>query len=104
MPTLFVTCRSCGTEFPTRIGEPTSGPSGVIISGLLLKCPKCGKPDQYSTADFHVPAGMEGPPPEGTSTAAPSPAEEHSAKNSEAQEKYAGFGVVPPENRSTHPS
>ncbi len=102
VPTLFVKCRACDHEFPTRIGEPEGGPSGVIISGLKLRCPKCGHEDQYSTHDFRVPSTRKGPAPGGKSEAEPNPAAEHAAKQDEAQEKLEGFSVVKPEGRSPH--
>ena len=104
MPTLFVKCRSCGNEFPTPIGEPKTGSSGVIITGLRLGCPKCGHEDTYSTADFHVPAETAGAPAGSRDKAEEDLATEHKAKQSGAQEKYAGLGVVKPESRSTHES
>lgn len=100
MPTLFVKCRACGTDFPTRIGEPKTGvPGGVIISGLKLRCPKCGKEDQYSTQDFHVPVDTTGPPGGGRAKAEPNPTSEHEGHEEAAQQKEAGHGVVPPEDR-----
>src|ERR1700691_4156072 len=104
MPTLCVKCRKCGTEFPTPIGEPKAGASGVIITNLQLRCTKCGTDDQYSTADFHVPAETSGPPAAGRSADDPDLANEHAAKQEAAQEKLAGFGVVPPEKPSTRSS
>ncbi len=100
MPTLFVKCRSCGEEFPTPIGEAETGHSGLIISGLMLRCPKCGHDDRYSTADFHLPVGDAGSPVEGKSTSEPNPTTDHEAVQEAAQEKLAGAGVVPPEGRA----
>ena len=102
VPTLFVKCRKCGSEFATPIGEPKTGASGVIISGLQLRCPECGHDDQYSTADFHVPADSKGPPSGGRGSAQEDRSTEHEAKQDAAQEKLAGYGVVSPEGRSPH--
>jgi DNA-directed RNA polymerase subunit RPC12/RpoP len=102
MPTLFVKCRACGQEFPTPVAEPSTGAAGVMISGLQLRCPKCGHPDQYSTADFHVAPGSGGPPSGGGGTAQENLTSEHEAKVEGAQEKLSGYGVVDPEDRSTH--
>jgi hypothetical protein len=102
MPTLFVECRACHQEIPTPIAEPNQGPSGVMISSLRVHCPKCGQDGEYSTADFHVPAGTEGPAPGGRVTAHEDLASEHAAQLEGAQEKLAGLGVVQPESRSTH--
>lgn len=104
MPTLFVKCRACGHDFPTRVGEPETGPSGVIVSGLRLRCPKCGKEDQYSTADFHFPGGTASPPSGARATDESGGAAGHEAKQHAEQEKLAGYGVVPPEDRTTHES
>jgi hypothetical protein len=100
MPTLFVKCRACGQEFPTPIGESEPGHSGVIISGLSLRCPKCAAEDQYSTADFHVPVGSKSSPAEDGTPTEPDLASAHHAQQGAAQEKLAGAGVVPPEGRS----
>jgi rubredoxin len=100
VPTLFVKCRTCGHEFPTPIGESATGRSGVIISGLVLRCPKCGADHPYSTSDFHIPSGISGPPSGGRNTAEPDLAGEHEAKQEASQEKLAGYGVVPPEDRA----
>lgn len=104
MPTLFVKCRACGREFPTPIGEPDASSKGVIISGLRLRCPNCGREDQYSTADFHTPRGTADPLAEGDVATDPDLATEHEARQDGAQEKFAGYGVVPPEGRSPHES
>jgi DNA-directed RNA polymerase subunit RPC12/RpoP len=102
MPTLFVKCRACGREFPTPVAEPSTGAGGVMITGLELRCPKCGHSDQYSTADFHVLPGSGGPPFGGGGTAQENLTSEHEAKGEVAQEKLAGFGVVNPEDRPTN--
>jgi len=99
MPTLFVNCRKCGSEFPTPIGESKPGSSGLIITGLELRCPKCGTADAYSTPDFHLPAGTAGPGG-GRDKAEEDLTSEHNAKEEARQEKYAGLGIVPPEGRS----
>lgn len=102
MPTLFVKCRACGEEFPTPVAEPNTESAGVMITGLRLRCPKCGHEDRYSTVDFHVPAGTQGPPAGGGAIAQEDLTREHESKKEAAQEKLAGFGVVPPEDRSPH--
>jgi DNA-directed RNA polymerase subunit RPC12/RpoP len=99
VPTLFVKCRACGKEFPTPIGEPKADPSGVIISGLKLRCPKCGHVAQYSTSEFHAAASSGGPPAGGLAEAEPNPTSEHEGKQTGAQEKFAGLGIVPPGDR-----
>ena len=81
------------------MSEPATGPSGVMISNLRIRCPKCGHDDQYSTADFHVPGNTDGPPSGGGGTATEDLTSEHEAKQDAAQEKFAGYGVVPPEGR-----
>jgi len=98
VPTLFVRCRTCNAEFPTPIGETSTGRSGVIISGLRLRCGSCGTEDQYSTSDFHIPTEMGGPAGT-TSRAEPVPASEHEAHVEAAQEQLSGYGVVPPKAR-----
>jgi DNA-directed RNA polymerase subunit RPC12/RpoP len=102
MPTLFVKCRACNQEIPSPVAEPKGDPSGVMISGLKIRCPKCGHEAEYSTADFHLPGGTGGPPSGGQVVGEESLASEHEAKLEGAQEKYAGYGVVPPEGRSPH--
>ncbi len=104
MPTLFVKCKQCGTEFPTPMGETNPGLSGLLISGLRLRCTACGTEDDYSTLDFHVSADM---PDSSVGSSDPAQADltaEHTAKLAAAQEKAAGFGVVPPESRPPHES
>ncbi|MGA8536398.1 MAG: hypothetical protein WB789_03270 [Thermoplasmata archaeon] len=102
MPTLFVKCRACGQEIPTPVAEPTSGVAGVMISSMRVRCPKCGHDDEYSTADFHQPSGTEGPVTGGRAVAQENLTNEPEATLEGAQEKLAGYGVVPPEGRSPH--
>jgi DNA-directed RNA polymerase subunit M/transcription elongation factor TFIIS len=101
VPTLFVKCRACGRDFPTPIGEPKADSKGVIISGLRLRCPKCGREEQYSTADFHTLTSPAAPGGRDVATD-PDLKTEHEAKETGAQEKLAGYGIVPPEGRSPH--
>jgi hypothetical protein len=89
MPTLFVKCRKCDGDFPTPIGEAKAGSGGVLISGLPLKCPKCGREDQYSTEDFHIPAAAAAEA-EGN-VAKESISNEHQAKKELEREKNAGY-------------
>jgi hypothetical protein len=72
----------------------------VIISGLQLKCPKCGKTDQFSTADFHVPEVTEAPPSGGRGTAQENLSNEHEATKEAMTDKLGGAGVIQPESRS----
>jgi hypothetical protein len=73
-----------------------------MISGLSVRCPSCGNESPYSTADFHLPTVAD-PAPIGTAaTAQEDLASEHAAKLKGAQEKFAGLGIVPPEERSPH--
>jgi ribosomal protein S27E len=102
VPTLFVKCRACGHEIPTPVAEPKTGESGVMISGLRIRCPDCGHDDQYSTADFHLPSSDQGPPGGGRALAQEDMANEHEAQQKGTQQKYAGLGIVPPEERSPH--
>jgi ribosomal protein S27E len=104
MPTLFVKCRGCGHEIPTPVAEPKTGADGVLITALRIKCPDCGRDDQYSTADFHTPTVAKGTPGGGQNTAQENRAGEHEAKKKGEQEKLAGYGIVPPEGRSPHES
>ncbi len=104
MPTLFVECKKCGTEFTTPMGETNPGSSGVIITGLRLRCQKCGTEDDYSTADFHVPKSVPGSAPGSGDKAEEDLTTERNAKQEAAQEKFAGFGIVPPEGRSPRDS
>jgi hypothetical protein len=56
MPTLFLTCRKCGLEFPTPIAVANEGTQAtVMISGLEHVCPSCGAKDQFFTGDYHLP-------------------------------------------------
>jgi hypothetical protein len=99
VPTLFVKCKGCNSEFPTPIGEPKSDETEVIISNLKLRCAKCGHEAEYSTADFHIPANAGGPPAGGGEVAVEDLTTEHNAKEMSSQQKLAGYGVVPPEGR-----
>ena len=102
MPTLFVKCRSCSREIPSPIAESKTGDSGVMISSLRIRCTGCGHEDEYSTADFHLPQVVDGPLSGGRVTAQEDLGAVHEAQLQEAQEKLAGYGVVPAEGRSTH--
>jgi ribosomal protein S27E len=102
VPTLFVKCRGCGHEIPTPVAEPKTGADGVMISGLRVRCPDCGRDDQYSTADFHVPPVVQGSASGGRVTAHEDLDSEHKAKEKGEQQKLAGLGIVPPEGRSPH--
>jgi ribosomal protein S27E len=102
VPTLFVRCRSCGQEIPTPVAEPVGGARGVMITGLKVRCPKCGQENLYSTGDFHLPAGAGGAAADGGAPADENLAREHEGKLEGAQVKLAGFGIVPPEGRSPH--
>jgi hypothetical protein len=100
MPTLFVACKSCGSEFPTPIGEREVGKSGVIITDLPLKCSKCARESLYSTGDFHIPAAVANAPKGGT--AVENLTAEHEAKQQARQERLAGTGVVSPDGPNPH--
>jgi len=99
MPTLFVRCESCRAEFPTPIGEAKPGGSGLIISGLLLKCPSCGQVRAYDTPDFYVPKVSDAPPVGGKSAAIESLQNEHLAAASEPANRVIGAVVPNPGSR-----
>jgi len=94
VPTLFVKCKSCGTEFPSPIGATGTGDRGLIISGLELHCPACKAAAQYSTAEFHIPAATEASPAGDRSVAVEDIHHEHVAKEEAVQAKLVGLGVV----------
>jgi hypothetical protein len=100
MPTLLVRCKACDADFPTPIGEPTSGPSGVIISGLKLHCPRCGNESAYDTQDFHLPKIPDAPPEGGASSAEENSKGERKAMNREPATRMTGAVVVDPEARA----
>jgi DNA-directed RNA polymerase subunit RPC12/RpoP len=99
LPTLYLTCRKCGKEFPTPIGVSGTGLTGVIISGMIHRCPHCGHDDQYNTQDYHIPEGLPDPAVEETKPLTPDSKGEVKAKKDAAAEKLVGYGVVPPEER-----
>jgi DNA-directed RNA polymerase subunit RPC12/RpoP len=99
LPTLYLKCRKCAKEFPTPIGVTEAGLKGVIISGLIHRCPHCGHEDQYNTHDYHLPEGLPDPAAAETKPLAADPKLENQAKKDAASEKLAGYGVVPPEER-----
>ncbi|MGI0129061.1 MAG: hypothetical protein ACREDE_09585 [Thermoplasmata archaeon] len=99
MPTLFVRCKSCGTEFPTPIGEPEKGRSGAIITGLSLHCPHCRREDVYSTADFHLPRIVDGPPEGRGAEAEENLSTEAEAKRRAKLANISGAGVVDPSSQ-----
>ncbi|MGI0133096.1 MAG: hypothetical protein ACREDK_08450 [Thermoplasmata archaeon] len=55
MPTLFVRCASCTTEFPTRLAVEDLHGSTLVVSGLPLRCPSCHAESMYYTKDLFVP-------------------------------------------------
>jgi hypothetical protein len=102
MPTLFVQCQGCHLEIPTPLAEPVAGGAPVLVSSMRVRCPTCAHEGEYSTADLHVPTGIDGPPAGNLSMAEENLENEHASKLRGAQEKIVGYGVVPPEGRSTH--
>ncbi len=103
MPTLFVKCRACGFDFPTGLGESETGPKGLIISSLRLRCPKCRKEEEYTTKDFHIPAGEPDVVREQkVAGTVPVPSRDHEAKKRISRRDTAAYNVVPPEEPSTH--
>lgn len=62
MPTLFVRCRACRTEFPTRLAVGDERGSTLVVSGLSQRCPACGTEELYFTKDVFVPANEVAPP------------------------------------------
>jgi DNA-directed RNA polymerase subunit RPC12/RpoP len=100
VPTLFVKCRACGREVPTPVAEPDTGAEGVMITALRIKCPSCGHDDEYSTPDFHIPASEQDPPAGATVRGEEDQDAEREAKQKAAQEKLAGLGILPPQERS----
>jgi DNA-directed RNA polymerase subunit M/transcription elongation factor TFIIS len=99
MPTLFVRCEACRAEFPTPIGEPEGGPSGVIISGLKLRCPKCGQERAYDTPDFYVPTVHDAPPSGRRDEAEENLEGEAEAQRQNAADRVTGAVVTNPEGR-----
>ncbi|MCI4327274.1 MAG: hypothetical protein L3K16_06545 [Thermoplasmata archaeon] len=95
MPTLYVTCHNCHTEFPTPIGVTDQGLSGVLISGLTHKCPNCGEEAQYFTQDYHVPTATSGRVESGADVAVKNEGDERRAENQVDMVKLAGYGVKP---------
>lgn len=71
MPTLFVRCRVCRTEFPTRLAVGEEDRSTLVVSGLSQRCPSCGAEELYYTKDVFVPPAPEpgGAAPAGRSSA-----------------------------------
>ena len=59
MPTLFVRCRACRTEFPTRLAVGEEDRSTLVVSGLSQRCPACGTEELYYTKDVFVPPARE---------------------------------------------
>lgn len=59
MPTLFVRCRACGTEFPTRLAVGAEEQRTLVVSGLSQRCPACGVEELYYTKDVFAPARDE---------------------------------------------
>ncbi len=68
MPMLFVRCHECETEFPSGIAPTSGAPGGVLLVGVLARCPRCGNTSPYSTHEFYFagPAPIT-PPPDGVS-------------------------------------
>jgi len=99
VPTLFVKCEACGGEFPTPIGQPEGAATGIIISGLRLRCPKCGQERAYDTSDFHFPRVKGGPPPGNQAEAEENIQGEDRAMAEEPATRLAGAVVPNPEAR-----
>jgi hypothetical protein len=99
MPTLFVTCEACRAEFPTPIGEAKPGAAGLIISGLKLRCPKCGQERAYDTPDFHVPKISDPPPPDGKGNAVENLGHEQESASAEDATRLIGEEVPNPASR-----
>jgi hypothetical protein len=95
MPTLYVTCHECHTEFPTPIGVTDQGLSGVLISGMVHTCPKCGHEGQFFTQDYHIPAATSGRVESGADVAVKTQTDEKRAENQVDMVKVAGYGVKP---------
>jgi hypothetical protein len=91
MPTLFVQCVTCRTDFPTPIAVPPATDEGVLVSGLALKCPRCGAEHRYYTKDFRVPEG----PPKVEETPAANPNWEAKASESPPPESDASLATGP---------
>jgi|GEM_PF-4773970 hypothetical protein len=99
MPTLFVKCEACQIEFPTPIGEANPGHSGLIVSGLVLKCPKCGQQRAYDTADFHAPQVSGAPSTSGKGRAVENLENEQTTAGTEPANRMIGAAVPNPEAR-----
>jgi hypothetical protein len=99
MPTLFVRCDACHQEFPTPIGESKPGSSGLIISGLKLRCPKCGQERAYDTPDFHVPNGSDPPSRGDKGTAVENLENEHGTAEALPATRLIGEDVPNPQGR-----
>jgi hypothetical protein len=55
MPTLFVRCPSCNSEMPTRIAVQDLARSGLVVSGIALRCPSCRTESTFYTKDLYEP-------------------------------------------------
>lgn len=95
MPTLFLTCRSCGEEFPTPIGVTDPKLTGVIISGMSHRCPGCGADDKFSTQDYHVPKETVQEVQAEANRAIEDRAHEIEEKQRADTIRLAGYGVKP---------
>jgi len=61
LPSLFLTCRHCRSEFPSGIAVTamTETTETVAMFGLRHRCPRCGTDAAYYTPDYHLPAATD---------------------------------------------
>jgi hypothetical protein len=104
MPTLFLRCRSCDAEFPTPIAVTEEGLGGVMITGMLHRCPSCGEENDYSTHDYFIPTSASSANSADATVGGDNAANEETERNAEV-DRLSGFGVErdPPSGRRPLP-
>lgn len=60
MPSLFVTCRRCGFDFPSGIAL-TASMQSLTIFGVRHRCPRCRREESYFTPEYHLATGTDLP-------------------------------------------
>ncbi len=68
MPSFFVRCPNCATAFPTRLASTEADRVPIVVSGLALRCPRCGLEESYFTKDLFIPPAPSGGPGGGVSS------------------------------------
>lgn len=61
MPTLYVRCPRCEALFPTPLAVTDLRTTGLLVSGLPLRCPACREEQSFFTKDLRV---LSDPTPE----------------------------------------